>query len=276
MRNSSLEPVLMKAYRGTKHYEASRVKGSVRREGRVVRPPLRRQRARSGALAGSARAAEEGAAVAPGEGPGRRMRAGAHGRGPGRRRPPLDPARPERGHAGARDGGHGFPRGGFARTPRYGRRSTRALRPGGVRRGAAARGGLLRRGPGRGARWSRCGAEARWRALGGLQEPRRAAAQARRRRTLRGGPLRVLDDPLEAGNLGIVNRARSRREVEEALARKGLRPRKAYGVRAFADLVREEPSEPDLERLVSLELRASEREPYRSVSRLLHLVCERG
>ncbi len=88
--------------------------------------------------------------------------------------------------------------------------------------------------------------------------------------------LRVLDDPLDAGNLSIVNRARSRQEVEEALARKGLRPRKAYGVRAFADFVREEPSEPDLERLVSLELRTSEREPYRSVSRLLHLVCGRG
>jgi S-adenosylmethionine-dependent methyltransferase len=86
--------------------------------------------------------------------------------------------------------------------------------------------------------------------------------------------LRVLDDPLDTGKLGITNQARSRQEVEEASARRGLRPRKAYGVRAFADLVPEEPSGADLERLVSLELNACEREPYRSVSRMLHLVCE--
>jgi S-adenosylmethionine-dependent methyltransferase len=67
--------------------------------------------------------------------------------------------------------------------------------------------------------------------------------------------LRVLDDPLDAGNLGIVNRARSRREVEEALAREGLRPSKAYGVRAFADLVCGEPSEPPPSSPASPEIR---------------------
>lgn len=88
--------------------------------------------------------------------------------------------------------------------------------------------------------------------------------------------LRVLDDPLDAGNLGIVNRARSRGEVEDALSEAGFKVLRAAGVRTFTDLVREEPEERDVEQLVALELRAAEREPHRSVSRLLHLVCVRS
>ncbi len=88
--------------------------------------------------------------------------------------------------------------------------------------------------------------------------------------------LRVLDDPIDVGKLGIAYRARTRREVEEAALRHGLRLRKAYGVRAFTDLLHNEPEEQDMRKLISLELRAGEREPYRSVSRLLHLVCERA
>lgn len=87
--------------------------------------------------------------------------------------------------------------------------------------------------------------------------------------------LRVLDDPLDAGNLGIVNRARSREEVEDALSAAGFELLRAAGVRTFTDLLREEPDERDVEKLISLELRAAEREPYRSVSRLVHLVCVR-
>lgn len=86
----------------------------------------------------------------------------------------------------------------------------------------------------------------------------------------------VLEDPFEAGNLGLVNRARTREEVEEALARTGFEMRRAYGVRMFADLISEEVEGKDaFEALVSLELRVARIEPYRSVARLFHLVCER-
>ncbi len=101
--------------------------------------------------------------------------------------------------------------------------------------------------------------------------PFRHAAQGRIREAMR-----VLDDPFDAGNLGIVNRARTRGEVEEALARTGFEVRRVYGVRVFTDLIAEEPKEGDaVEALVTLELRVAQLEPYRSVARLYHLVCER-
>jgi hypothetical protein len=67
-----------------------------------------------------------------------------------------------------------------------------------------------------------------------------------------------------------------RGEVEEALAWTGFGVRRAYGVRVFADLISEElEGEDAVEALVTLELRTARLEHYRSVARLLHLVCER-
>ena len=86
---------------------------------------------------------------------------------------------------------------------------------------------------------------------------------------------RVLDDPREAGRLGIVNRARARSEVEGALARHGFVVRRAWGLRIFTDLVGRDLSDADVDRLVELELRGATTEPYRSVGRLWHLACER-
>ena len=87
---------------------------------------------------------------------------------------------------------------------------------------------------------------------------------------------RALDDPREAGNLGIVNRARTREELEPALSRAGFEVRGVRGVRLFAEFLTAEPEEEEeVERLVDLELRAGAREPYRSVARLCHLICER-
>jgi len=101
--------------------------------------------------------------------------------------------------------------------------------------------------------------------------PFRHAAQGRIREAVR-----VLEDPFDTGNLGIVNRARTRGEVEEALDRTGFEMRRAYGVRVFADLIPEElEGEDAVEELVTLELRTAQLEPYRSVARLFHLVCER-
>lgn len=101
--------------------------------------------------------------------------------------------------------------------------------------------------------------------------PFRHAAQGRIREAVR-----VLEDPFEAGNLGIANRARTRGEVEEALTRTGFEIRRAYGVRVFTDLISEElKGEDAVEALVALELRTARLEPYRSVARLFHLLCER-
>ena len=87
---------------------------------------------------------------------------------------------------------------------------------------------------------------------------------------------RALDDPREAGNLGIVNRARTREELESALSRTGFEVRGVLGVRLFAEFLTAELAEQEVESLVDLELRAGAREPYRSVARLCHLICERN
>lgn len=87
--------------------------------------------------------------------------------------------------------------------------------------------------------------------------------------------LRSLDDPAETGNLGVANRARSCAEVREALDLAGFDILGAYGVRAFADLVPGGLGEADEVELVALELRVAGLEPYRSVSRLLHLAARR-
>ncbi len=87
--------------------------------------------------------------------------------------------------------------------------------------------------------------------------------------------VRALEGPCEAGNLGIVNRARTRGELERALSRAGFAVRSVRGVRLFSEFLTTEPEEEkEVEQLVNLELRAGAREPYRSVARLCHLVCE--
>ncbi len=85
---------------------------------------------------------------------------------------------------------------------------------------------------------------------------------------------RALDDPYEAGNLGIVNRARSREELEPALSRAGFKIHAVRGVRLFSEFLTAEPGEQEVESLVDLELRAGARDPYRSIARLCHLICE--
>jgi len=87
---------------------------------------------------------------------------------------------------------------------------------------------------------------------------------------------RALDDPREAGNLGLVNRARTREELEPALSRAGFELRGVRGVRLFAEFLTQEPGNQEEDELVDLELRAGAREPYRSVARLCHLICERS
>jgi len=83
--------------------------------------------------------------------------------------------------------------------------------------------------------------------------------------------LRVLDDPVATGNLGITNRSRSVADWEELLIAAGWRLDSWVGIRLFSDLSPDVVGDADYDRLVTLEREAGQREPYRSVARLIHL-----
>jgi SAM-dependent methyltransferase len=83
--------------------------------------------------------------------------------------------------------------------------------------------------------------------------------------------LRVLDDPVAAGNLGITNRSRSVDEWRELLSASDWRLDSWAGIRLFSDLAPDGLNDDDYDRLLTLERTAGEREPYRSASRLIHI-----
>jgi SAM-dependent methyltransferase len=83
--------------------------------------------------------------------------------------------------------------------------------------------------------------------------------------------LRVLDDPVATGNLGIPNRSRSVDEWSELLTAAGWRLDSWAGIRLFSDVAPDVLSDADYDRLLTLEREAGRREPYRSAARLIHL-----
>jgi SAM-dependent methyltransferase len=83
--------------------------------------------------------------------------------------------------------------------------------------------------------------------------------------------IRVLDDPVASGDLGIQNRSRSVEEWDTLLAEAGWRLDSWVGIRLFSDLAPDKLSEVEYERLLTLERSAGEREPYRTAARLIHL-----
>jgi S-adenosylmethionine-dependent methyltransferase len=83
--------------------------------------------------------------------------------------------------------------------------------------------------------------------------------------------LRVLDDPVASGNVGIPNRSRSVDEWRQLLTEAGWRLDSWAGIRLFSDLAPDAVSDDDFDRLLSLEREAGQREPYRSAARLIHL-----
>ena len=86
-----------------------------------------------------------------------------------------------------------------------------------------------------------------------------------------GEALRVLDDPVATGNLGITNRSRSVDEWRELLSASGWRLDSWVGIRLFSDLAPDVLSDGDYDRLLTLERTAGQREPYRSAARLIHI-----
>jgi S-adenosylmethionine-dependent methyltransferase len=83
--------------------------------------------------------------------------------------------------------------------------------------------------------------------------------------------LRVLDDPVAAGNLGIPNRSRSMEEWRGLLDAAGWRFDSAVGIRLFSDLADDDLADEAFEQLVRLEREAGRHDRYRAVARLIHL-----
>lgn len=83
--------------------------------------------------------------------------------------------------------------------------------------------------------------------------------------------LRVLDDPIAAGNLGIQNRSRSMEEWRCLLEAAGWRLDSAVGIRLFSDLADDELPDEAFEQLLRLEREAGRHVAYRDVARLIHL-----
>jgi SAM-dependent methyltransferase len=85
--------------------------------------------------------------------------------------------------------------------------------------------------------------------------------------------LRVLDDPLATGNLGIANRSHSVATWLGWLDEAGWNVSSWAGIRLFSDTARDDLSEPAFRALLELEREAGSREPYRSVARLVHFAA---
>ncbi len=83
--------------------------------------------------------------------------------------------------------------------------------------------------------------------------------------------LRVLDDPIAAGNLGIPNRSRSMDEWRVLLDAAGWRSDTAVGIRLFSDLADDDLPDEAFEQLLRLEREAGRRDPYRAIARLIHV-----
>jgi SAM-dependent methyltransferase len=84
--------------------------------------------------------------------------------------------------------------------------------------------------------------------------------------------LAAFDARREVGILGLPTRADTIEELTALLARHQVDRRAWYGVWLFTDgWTRDEPA--DLDDLLAVELEASRRDPYRQLSRLIHLVA---
>lgn len=83
--------------------------------------------------------------------------------------------------------------------------------------------------------------------------------------------LRVLDDPIAAGNLGIPNRSRSGEEWRRILESAGWRFDSAVGIRLFSDAADDALPDGAFGHLLRLEREAGRRDPYRAVARLIHM-----
>jgi S-adenosylmethionine-dependent methyltransferase len=85
--------------------------------------------------------------------------------------------------------------------------------------------------------------------------------------------LRVLDDPVATGNLGIPNRSHSVATWLAWLDDAGWDVSSWAGIRLFSDTAPDDVPEPAFRALLELEREAGAREPYRSLARLVHFAA---
>jgi SAM-dependent methyltransferase len=85
--------------------------------------------------------------------------------------------------------------------------------------------------------------------------------------------LRVLDDAVATGNLGIPNRSHPVATWLAWLDEAGWGVSSWAGIRLFSDTARDGLSEPAFRALLDLEREAGARDPYRSVARLVHFAA---
>jgi S-adenosylmethionine-dependent methyltransferase len=84
---------------------------------------------------------------------------------------------------------------------------------------------------------------------------------------------RLLVERQSVGRLGIENRAYSVDEWRSMLGASGWNPRDWVGIRLFSDLAPDELDSSAYQSLLDLERSAGSVEPYRRVSRLIHLIA---
>ncbi|MEA2522253.1 MAG: hypothetical protein QOI81_1899 [Actinomycetota bacterium] len=83
--------------------------------------------------------------------------------------------------------------------------------------------------------------------------------------------IRLLDEPVASGNLGIPNRSRTIAEWGGLLTASGWAMDSWVGVRLFSDAAPDELPADRFDRLLTLEREAGRRDPYRAVARLIHI-----
>ena len=89
--------------------------------------------------------------------------------------------------------------------------------------------------------------------------------------------LQAFDQRHQTNGLGVDTVAHTRDEIAEMLDANGVEPVAWYGVRLFTDgWTRAMPEDDDEEMVLAVELEASRRDPYRQLSRLLHVVGTRS
>jgi S-adenosylmethionine-dependent methyltransferase len=84
--------------------------------------------------------------------------------------------------------------------------------------------------------------------------------------------LSALKTARDRGRLGVITRGDTVEGLSEAFAEAGLTVEHWYGVRVFADHLGDSMPGEDLPEILELEWEAGQREPYRSVARLIHVV----
>ena len=88
-----------------------------------------------------------------------------------------------------------------------------------------------------------------------------------------GEALRVMDDPIASGRIGIPNRAMSIGKLRSAMVVSGWLPTSWAGIRVYSDGVLEPLDAQAFDTVMTLERAAAVRDPHRRLGRLLHVLA---